>query len=404
MIAAGVAGGTKVDTIDPAALSAVDPGALRAYLDARGWCHLEPYGQHGDVYARDEAPEIVAPTTSALHDYPRRIAEIVDILATVEDRDALRVYRDLTTAAFDLIRVRAPGAEGDGSIPLDRGVVLMHESRELLLAAACASVRSAATFRTGAIREATDYLRDVRMGQTERDGFVVTMLSPVPRDLAPRTRDLLGDPMPSTTETPFPRRVTCRLVESLQGLKEALVAVERGADVEAFRERVPLGVSANLCEAASRLAAAGDGIGVSLSWALTRSVHPRYAARPDVELTKAEAATLGEAARVLRDREARSGERLQGMIVRLSRGAGAVGGRVALKALVDGAMVSVSVVPRPSDDDAFVEAYRQRREVIVEGELRRVGQRWRLKDPRHVVVLPAESDDPSEEDLLGEVD
>ena len=65
---------------------------------------------------------------------------------------------------------------------------------------------------------------------------------------------------------------------------------------------------------------------------------------------------------------------------------------------VDPRYVSSSAV------DAFVEAYRQRREVTVEGELRRVGQRWTLEEPRNVVVLPAEQDDSPEADLLGESD
>ena len=64
-------------------------------------------------------------------------------------------------------------------------------------------------------------------------------------------------------------------------------------------------------------------------------------------------------------------------------------------------MASVSVSPRPSDHDAFVEVYKRRRDVIVEGELRRVGQRWTLKELRNVVVLPTEPDDGPREDLVG---
>ena len=390
----------KVDITDRKALSNIEPGAVRAYLDAHGWHHVEPYGDHGDVYHRDESPEIIAPTSRSLRDYPRRISEIVAILSTVEKRDALRVYRDLTTAASDLVRVRAPDAEDDGSISLERGVAMVSESRDLLLAAACASVRSAATFRTGAMKEAVDYLRDVQLGQTERGSFIVTLLSPVPRDLAPRAPDLLDDPELGSTAVPFSRQVTSKLVESLHALKGALIDVDRGAHIEAFRERVPSGISANLCEAASKLAAAGDGVGVSLSWALTRPVDSRHASLSRIEFTRAEAATLQEAAHELRHREARPDERLQGVVVRLTGGADVSREQATLKAVIDGAMTSVNLEPKSSDRDAFIEAYRGGNDVIVEGELERVGQRWMLRKPRHVEVLPLAPEDIPGGDLI----
>ena len=387
----------KVDIPDSAALRAIEPGAVRAYLDVRGWHHVEPYGQHGDVYAREDAPEIIAPTETSLRDYPARIAEIVSILATVEDRDALRIYRDLTTAAADLIRVRAPEAEDDGAVSLERGVALVSGARDLLLAAACASVRPAAAFRSGAVREAVDYLRGVQLGQTERGSFVVTMQSPVPKNLSAREPDLLGDMTYAEPEVPFSRRVTCRLVTSLHALKAAVVESDRSAaGIEAFRSQVPSGVSANLCDAAARLATAGGGVDVALSWALTRPVDAGHAALSRVMFTKRDAGTLQQAADLLRDREPRLDERIQGVVVKMSTGA--TRRQVTLKATIDGVPASVSVEPREADHDAFVEAYKYRHDVIVRGELRRIGQRWALEDPRGVTVVPQAVEDG--EDLV----
>ena len=114
---------------DVQALRALHPNAIRAYLTARGWHHVEAYGDRGDVYDHGDAPEIVAPASSALGDYALRIAEIVDILASVEEREPGQILRDLSAAATDLIRVRAPEAEDDGSVSIEDGVTLVTQSR-----------------------------------------------------------------------------------------------------------------------------------------------------------------------------------------------------------------------------------------------------------------------------------
>lgn len=245
-----------------------------------------------------------------------------------------------------------------------------------------------------------DYLRNVQMGQTERGSSIVTLLSPVQRDLAPRMQKALPGLELGGTDLPFPRQATYKLVESLQSLKEALVAVDRGAKIEAFRERVPLGISANLCEATSKLVVAGNGMSVSMSWALTRKVDTRHASLSAIEFSKGEAATLSEAAQVLRDREARSDERVQGVVVRLTGGADVPHEQATLKTMIDGVMTSVRVQPISPDRDTFIEAYRQGNDVIVDGELRRVGQRWTLEEPRNIVVLPLEPEDIAGGDLI----
>ena len=227
----------KATITEADALHAVEPNAIHAYLRARGWHHVEAYGDKGDVYGLDGAPEIVAPASSDFGAYALRVSEIVDILGRVEERTQLQVLRDLGAATTDLIRVRAPDADEDGSIAIGAGVAFIEQSRDLLMAAACAAKRPRAAFRAGSVGEAVDYMRHVRFGQTERGSFVVTLLSPVPPVLE-RT-DLFEDEDPAHTlaQAPFSRRVTHTLLGSLAAIKEAVALTNRGRDIEVFRER-----------------------------------------------------------------------------------------------------------------------------------------------------------------------
>jgi hypothetical protein len=365
-------------------LASVSPRALHAYLGAQGWRKVKPLGDRGDLYSREGAPDIAAPASDHLADYVLAMGQIVDILARVEGRDPAAVLRDLTVADVDLVRVRAPHAEEDGSISIDDGVELVQQSRDLLLAAACSVTRPQRAYRAGGIREATEYLEQVRFGQTERGSFVVTMLSPVPPALGPAAQPGLWEDF---EEQPFARKVTRRLVEALDAAVEAVALANRGEGIAAFEARVMNGVSANLCAAAARLAERGHGLEVSVSWALTRLTPTR---RRRVELTRADAGILDEAARVLRDREPRPGERLEGYVTHLARGPEAEQGQVTIRAVVDGRMSSVRVDFGPDLYRRVVEAHVHRRSVTLEGDLEREGQRWRLVRPRDLVVLPTE--------------
>lgn len=366
------------------ALAAVTPRALHAYLAAQGWHKTRAIGDKADLYARDGAPEIAAPASDHFADYTLTMSQIVDILARVEDRDGLAVLRDLAAADVDLIRVRVPEAEDDGSISIERGVELVQQSRNMLLAAACAATRPQRFFRAGGNKEAVDYLQEVRIGQTERGSFVVTLLSPVPPTLLPIEQpNLWGD----IEAEPFSRRVTRQLVQALENAREAVALANRGGGINAFEERVKDGVSANLCAAVARLAEDGDGLDISVSWALTRSTPQR---RSRVEFTRADAGILAEAANVLRDREPRPGERLEGYVTNLARGPEAEQGQVTIRALVDGKMSAVKVDFGPDLYRQVADAHRDRQSVTLEGDLEREGQRWRLVRPRDLLVLPAD--------------
>ena len=49
------------------------------------------------------------------------------------------VFADLSAAGTDVIRLRAPHADDDGTIKLTQGVTMYREAENLMLAAACAA-------------------------------------------------------------------------------------------------------------------------------------------------------------------------------------------------------------------------------------------------------------------------
>ena len=358
----------------------VEPLGLRAYLTAGGWTRIEAFGERGDVYALEGASsEIVAPSSSELGDYGTRVLQIADILGKVEDRDPSTVLRDLSSAGVDLIRVAAQD-DGQRSVPVDAGVTLVSMAREALLAAACAADRPQRAYRAGGIRKATDYLKTVRLGHTEGGSYVITLLSPVGPSLD--DGEQLGI-FPELAEEPYARQVTRMLAQGLAGTRQAVDLADRDKGIGAFEERVDVGVNANLCKAIANLLKDRERVGVGVGWALTRRSPPP---RSPVVFRAREAPVLEEASRVLTERQDRPNETVSGYVRALKREEGEHKGRATMKAVVDGALVSVQVEFPPGDYTRIVDAHDKRLDITLDGDLRRVGQRWHLAHPRNLYV------------------
>ena len=381
----------KARIIDGAALRAVSPQSLRAYAQAEGWTATEAYGDHSQVFVKPGAGEAIIPGTTALGDYASVVAQLIAVFARAETRDELQVYRDLSVADRDVVRVRSPQADDAGSVLIEAGVDLVVYSRDLVLSAACSAWSPRATYRAGKIKQADDYMSRVRLGQTEHGSFVVTLLAPVPPSLEPQ-----GALWPDEADEPYERRVTRRLAS---GLDAAAAAIEKqnlgGAGISVFEDAVQRGVSANLCEAAAYLSEQGAGVEVSITWARTR---PTPRARWVRSFTRAEGEMLAEVARIFHEKQPRPDEQVEGVVVKLAREKGEAEGRVTLRARIDDQWTSVQTTLQPDLYELANQAHVARAPVVISGTLERVKQRWHLTSPTSLRRVDKDGDDGGDQE------
>jgi hypothetical protein len=371
---------------DEDALRAISPSALAAYARGEGWIRAEEFGGHADVYTAPDRPELVLPRTSQLGDYPTVVSRVIEIMARSSGRDELKIYREIVVADRDVLRVSATGTDSDGSIPVDAGVKLVSQARDMLLAAACATRVPQPIYRAGANREAIEYMRRVKLGQTEHGSYTVTLLAPVPPELQPR----LDAVWTEYTDEPLERQVTRRLMEALSAARDASENVLRGKG-DAFERAVVAGVSANLCEAVAGLVEEAGTLDVSMAWARTRPT-PENGRR--VSFLREHVEILTEAARMFRSREPRFDETLVGTVHKLKRDQAEADGLVTFKAMIDNRLQSVRATLDDQNYSTAVRAHDERAPVLVQGDLVRVGQRWQLKSAKVVEVQSdAETDE-----------
>jgi hypothetical protein len=313
------------------------------------------------------------------------MGELLRTLANVERRSQLEVLQDFLTTTADLIRVRAPGRDADnGTLPLEQAVTFIERSRDMMLAAACAALDKRPYYATRKATQAMDYLSRVRLGQTERGSYVLTILSPVAPELKPAQGEL---PLPTEPLEPYARQVTRTLIEALTALDEAARQAAMHGDMGPFHAAVSRGVSANLCDAVVGLSAASpnEGLDVQVSWSRSRPVEVKVPAR--VLLGSDSIPIIEEASRWFRETAPFEDFEVEGFVIRLDRGPTATEGDVTVTGIVDGQMRKIVVRFGAETYIEAVRAHKDRRTVKCVGDLVKEGRGYRLQNPRHFQVL-----------------
>lgn len=172
---------------DAATLAELSPQDFSAYLRASGWrtgLVTDRSALYTTTY-RDELVEVELPLSARFRDYAIRIGEVMRALHVVEERSELEILRDIRSTGVDTIRfgLRSRTATPDGRIGLEEGARVFPQTRDLLLAAACAAVEKRAVYGRRKPNAAMEYLQRIassiraaraRNEPQERDGSYIS--------------------------------------------------------------------------------------------------------------------------------------------------------------------------------------------------------------------------------------
>ncbi len=370
-------------------LTALQPLEVAAYLRVRGWRQDAEIGDKGSVWllpacAGHAEADVTLPLRRDLRDFALRMGDLVQTLSAVEARPEIEILHDLATTGSDLIRVRAPSRDAaSGSLPLDEAVAFVEGSRDLMLAAACAAISKRSYYATRKPTRATEYLSRVRMGQTERGSYVLTILSPVAPALASE-----GElPLDLEPPEPYERQVTRTLAEGLAALEHAARQAAASGGMGAFEQAIRQGVSANLCDAVAGLAAAspGEGLAVRIAWSRSRPVSGGVPSR--IFLGSDSIPLIQEAARRFKDTASVEDVEVEGFVTKLNRGPQDIPGEITLEGPVDGGLRRITVELVGDAYSEAVRAHQHRQRVACGGDLTKERGGFRLDNPRHFRVL-----------------
>ncbi|MFG2075548.1 hypothetical protein [Nonomuraea maritima] len=211
------------------ALSAAD---INSYLAATGWSRRPESWRGAAVWDHGGGHELLVPEKPDLVDAPRRIRELVAVLARVEERSREEIAADIGAPMADVHWYRSPVVPPGGRAGLLDAAAALGGVQTVLGAAARAAFDGPRPVFEGAPpRAVRELLGRVWIGPSD----LLTVRVPVHDDeLGRRTLILL-------------RRATLLL-------REAVAEMDATGDIAVFDRLVGEGVSADLCAALARFA------------------------------------------------------------------------------------------------------------------------------------------------------
>jgi hypothetical protein len=374
----------KVEIRDVEAVRAIQSVDAALYLRAAGWKQQDAQSSRASIWlhtANGAEFEALVPMDRELRDYALRMGDLLQTLALFERRSQLQVYSDLLTITSDVTRIRIVDPElTDGTLPIEENALLAQKTRDLVLAAACAATERRPVWHTRKPAQAVEYVRGVRIGQSERGSYVLTVLS--------RVAPLLHvQPQLIETDPPYERQVTQTLAESLVALDRAAEQAALTQEMSAFDQAVPKGVNANLCDAVAGLWGSQSlqrKVEFSFSWSPTRPVAADVPRR--ITLSADRIPVIREASRLMRERAPVTDFELRGAVVKLERPEGASVGKVTVMGLLDDRQVRITAELLDAPYHLAITAHEQGRTLRLVGTLAKDGRAYILKNPRDVVI------------------
>lgn len=384
----------KVQIRDPEAFRGLNPQDIAAYLRTTGWKESETKPGHSSIWLKavgKEEAEALLPLNTDIRDFLQRMGDVVNLLAAIENRSALEILADLQESGSDVIRLRLKQSDAtDGTVALlDRGVPLIENAPVLMMAAACAAVEPRPQYASRKPDAATEFVRKLRLGQSERGSYVLKIISRVPPLLEPPPT-LFGE-----VDEPFERKAVQTLARALQAVRNAADQSLGSNTFDHFQRVVKDGVSANLCDALVKMGGPienGSELVISWTWARSRPVDEEAAGGTSVTIPSDRLPVLAEAARHYKAATPPEAFELRGAVIGLRRDdkEGPPTGPVTIFGLVEGAQRKVQVTLNQDDHQKAIDAYNRGATVACSGELTKQGSQYVLQKLSGFTVLPEE--------------
>lgn len=362
----------KARIYDMEILSSISPRDIITYLKSENWVNIDEFGRHAFIFEKC-SEELLVPK-SKLRDYAIRISELLNTLEKIENRSQIDIFKDISYSGFDVFRIRNTSDEVvSGSLPLDIGFEFSKGASELILSAAQSSSSKKAYFAGRKCAEVEEYMRQVRMGQTEQGSFVFTFLAPIP----PRMQGEQISYLP--VDDPFSRKVTKTLVRGVASLNNAASEYQTNESFESFLRAVENGASANMCDAISKIASNSSGdVEINVSWARTRDLLEEI--DNSIKVSRNDISIIEEASHIYKIKEPEKEASILGVIVKCHKEPDSDCGNVTILDIGSGVPRRISMELEGDYYQEAVEAHKEGYNISCTGTIAKKGQTYAFTD------------------------
>lgn len=282
----------RVEILDYEEFSAVEPLALHRFLSANGWAQVREVQDDVMVLSKSASDGrhrlVWLPLNKDFSDYELMVAKVVSTVADTENRSQTQVVDDLQTVGIgDVIRAGTEDLMNRyaHTLPIMEGERLLQRLRQIAVAGASSVVEKRAVYSYNPFREVRDYIDSLRLAQTEPGSYLMRIIAPL-EDSSQSIEESNGQISMGGKfgSVPFARRAVVETMKAVRALHDVAVHnYDRGQFMFApFRDAVPSGISANLCEAIASPAGYSyeSPIEISVTWSYVVASDESLPTRP----------------------------------------------------------------------------------------------------------------------------
>lgn len=377
----------KVTSMDYKYLKTIGIWEISAYLETHNWTKSKLKMAKNIIWEHLRTGEkklyLSIPSKTTFIDYEDRLAEAIEKLERIEERSQDIILKDIMSTGSDVIRIKPEKYESNlETLPFEEGVAFIEGTQELLISAACSAITPKKTIPTLKPQPVQDYLKEVKLGQTERGSYVITVHSPIPLPTLKRSNLFEGEP--------FSRRVTKTLIKAANASVIAAEISKNKGDLSIFEEYINKGISANLLKAIAKMQEEthASSLLINVSWSPRRELREKIVS--SVEIKEEIIPTLKEASEMLEEPEPVSIENfnLVGKVTKLHRETEEEVGSITIAGHVQNVLRHVNVtLSNVSDYNIAIKAHEKKLPVICVGNLRRKGTVSKLEEYRGFQIV-----------------
>ena len=280
---------------------------IRTYLPSQGWSLINAPDEFLEVWRAEHVSgsELLLPTELAV-DKELLLAEVLSKFAEVLGRTIPVLVQDIREFSDNVVSIRVVHPDvKDGSIPLEDGIALNKNAKDLISAAANAALERRAFYIGRPPALVSSLIQSARLGQTTQGSYVIHVFC--------------RDPALNEESTDFAQVTTETLQSALSGLKDALGSYEGSGNTLAFETAFNRGASANLCDALTNLSGKDRARTVEITLTPKAAGRLTPADRAVVSFSPSDQPSLRAAADYFRQTYSLPNETITGAIERLER-------------------------------------------------------------------------------------
>lgn len=249
----------------------IAPTQLRDYAKSRGWQLVKKmierrlYVMNHPKYERRQ---LVFPMDATAPDYTEAVLLSLEKLAVLEERSREAIIKSLIEVGDDALSFRVTSARIDErSIPLSFAASMLSGAQQLLMASACTLLKPQVRHPRMSRSEAQKFIDAARFRHTQAGSFVLNVSCPVmamDEHVSPKLSLMTND-----DETPFVRKTTLLIQDSLKQLVSAIESDTLDSFVDELKQSDAPMISSNFCDALVRLHEDDikNAVEVGITWA-----------------------------------------------------------------------------------------------------------------------------------------